>query len=294
MTSSRGTCCVNTDGVVKLADFGIAKAAEQSDITKVGSVLGTAAYLVARAGAGRAGRARLGPVRARRRVLPADGRAAALRGGVADRPRAAAGVRAAAARCRRPAATCRRRWPPPWPSALERDPAQPLRGRAAEMEDALRDGLAGIAPTEDVDSTRDLPPEDVDPRAVPTQPRAAAPAAPAAAGRRAARAPRRAAAARRAPRARRRARRAEAPASGSRSSSCSGHRGAIAYAQLGGTSKKQPTYNTDVHGSLDNAVGDFKSWSRTTRGSGLAGRLRSDGRAAKVWTVTVAQRDSRS
>jgi serine/threonine-protein kinase len=31
--------------VVKLADFGIAKAAEQSDITKVGSVLGTAAYL---------------------------------------------------------------------------------------------------------------------------------------------------------------------------------------------------------------------------------------------------------
>jgi serine/threonine protein kinase len=32
-------------GVVKLADFGIAKAAEQSDITKVGSVLGTAAYL---------------------------------------------------------------------------------------------------------------------------------------------------------------------------------------------------------------------------------------------------------
>src|SRR5215204_4061069 len=32
-------------GEVKLADFGIAKAAEQSDITKIGSVLGTAAYL---------------------------------------------------------------------------------------------------------------------------------------------------------------------------------------------------------------------------------------------------------
>jgi serine/threonine-protein kinase len=32
-------------GVVKLADFGIAKAAEQSSITQVGSVLGTAAYL---------------------------------------------------------------------------------------------------------------------------------------------------------------------------------------------------------------------------------------------------------
>jgi serine/threonine-protein kinase len=40
-----GNLLRNTDGVVKLADFGIAKAAEQSAITKVGSVLGTAAYL---------------------------------------------------------------------------------------------------------------------------------------------------------------------------------------------------------------------------------------------------------
>jgi eukaryotic-like serine/threonine-protein kinase len=40
-----GNLLRNRDAVVKLADFGIAKAAEQSDITKVGSVLGTAAYL---------------------------------------------------------------------------------------------------------------------------------------------------------------------------------------------------------------------------------------------------------
>jgi eukaryotic-like serine/threonine-protein kinase len=40
-----GNLLRSTDGVVKLADFGIAKAAEQSDITKVGSVVGTAAYL---------------------------------------------------------------------------------------------------------------------------------------------------------------------------------------------------------------------------------------------------------
>src|SRR3954452_12173474 len=33
------------DGSIKLADFGIAKATEQSSITQVGSVLGTAAYL---------------------------------------------------------------------------------------------------------------------------------------------------------------------------------------------------------------------------------------------------------
>ena len=40
-----GNLLRSRDDAVKLADFGIAKAAEQSDITKVGSVLGTAAYL---------------------------------------------------------------------------------------------------------------------------------------------------------------------------------------------------------------------------------------------------------
>jgi eukaryotic-like serine/threonine-protein kinase len=40
-----GNLLVAQDGVVKLADFGIAKATEQSSITQVGSVLGTAAYL---------------------------------------------------------------------------------------------------------------------------------------------------------------------------------------------------------------------------------------------------------
>ncbi len=41
-----GNLLVSTDaGTVKLADFGIAKAAEQTRITQVGSVLGTAAYL---------------------------------------------------------------------------------------------------------------------------------------------------------------------------------------------------------------------------------------------------------
>jgi hypothetical protein len=40
-----GNLLRSLDGGIKLADFGIAKASEQSDITKVGSVLGTAAYL---------------------------------------------------------------------------------------------------------------------------------------------------------------------------------------------------------------------------------------------------------
>ncbi len=40
-----GNLLIGADGVVKLADFGIARATEQSSITQVGSVLGTAAYL---------------------------------------------------------------------------------------------------------------------------------------------------------------------------------------------------------------------------------------------------------
>jgi serine/threonine-protein kinase len=40
-----GNLLINMDGLVKLADFGIAKAAEDSRITQIGSVLGTAAYL---------------------------------------------------------------------------------------------------------------------------------------------------------------------------------------------------------------------------------------------------------
>jgi serine/threonine protein kinase len=40
-----GNLLLTSDGVLKLADFGIAKAAEQTRITQVGSVLGTAAYL---------------------------------------------------------------------------------------------------------------------------------------------------------------------------------------------------------------------------------------------------------
>ena len=40
-----GNLILNPDGVVKLVDFGIAKAAEDSRITQIGSVVGTAAYL---------------------------------------------------------------------------------------------------------------------------------------------------------------------------------------------------------------------------------------------------------
>jgi len=47
-----GNLLVATDHSIKLADFGIAKATEQSSITQIGSVLGTAAYLAPEQGRG--------------------------------------------------------------------------------------------------------------------------------------------------------------------------------------------------------------------------------------------------
>ena len=47
-----GNLLRGVDRVIKLADFGIAKATEQSSITQVGSVLGTAAYLAPEQGRG--------------------------------------------------------------------------------------------------------------------------------------------------------------------------------------------------------------------------------------------------
>jgi serine/threonine protein kinase len=150
-----GNLMVNTDGVVKLADFGIAKAAEQSDITKVGSVLGTAAYLSPEQTRGEpAGPASdiyaLGVVSYQLMAgklpyeagsltdlarLQESGPPPDLSDEVRDAPPALA------------AAVSR---------ALARDPVRRY-ADAAEMEDALRDGLDGISNTEDLDATQHLP-----------------------------------------------------------------------------------------------------------------------------------------
>jgi serine/threonine-protein kinase len=133
------------EGMVKLADFGIAKAAEDSDITKVGSVLGTAAYLAPEQARGEAaGPASdlyaLGVVAYQLLAgrLPYDA------GSLTDlarlqetgppprldelEPDVPAALATAVAR------------------ALHRDPEQRF-ADAAEMETALRDGLRGRGPT---------------------------------------------------------------------------------------------------------------------------------------------------
>ena len=52
-TSSRRTCCAARDGRVKIADFGIARAAEETRVTQIGTVLGTLRYLAPEQAEGR-------------------------------------------------------------------------------------------------------------------------------------------------------------------------------------------------------------------------------------------------
>ena len=136
------------EGVVKLADFGIAKAAEDSEITKAGSVLGTAAYLSPEQArgekAGPAGR----PLRARRRLLPAADRPPALRGGLADRPRADAGGRAAAEPQRRRPGRPARRSARRSCARCTRCPRAATRARS-RWATRSRDGLRGDRPRAD-------------------------------------------------------------------------------------------------------------------------------------------------
>ena len=146
-----GNLLLNPDGMVKLADFGIAKAAEQSDITKVGSVLGTAAYLAPEQARGEpAGPPSdlyaLGVVAYQLLAgrLPYDAASLTDLARLQDTgppprldelaPDVPAALALAVAR------------------ALHRDPAERY-GDATEMETALRDGLRGRAPEGGTEAT---------------------------------------------------------------------------------------------------------------------------------------------
>ncbi|HEX8104258.1 MAG TPA: protein kinase [Solirubrobacteraceae bacterium] len=150
-----GNLLRSLDGVVKLADFGIAKASEQSDITRVGSVLGTAAYLAPEQARGEpAGPAAdlysLGVVAYQLLTgrLPYEGLSLTELARLQDSgpperlDRVNPGVPPALS-----AAVLR---------ALHRDPE----GRFAdgpEMEEALRDGLHGVEPEPSPSTTTALP-----------------------------------------------------------------------------------------------------------------------------------------
>ena len=130
---------------VKLADFGIARASEQTRITQVGSVVGTAAYLAPEQARGEEANPVVRRLLARRRALPVPDRAAAVRGRLARRARRAPAVRAAPApqllQRRRPAG----RWATRSCVALECDPSRRY-ATAGELADALRRGLMGESP----------------------------------------------------------------------------------------------------------------------------------------------------
>jgi serine/threonine protein kinase len=249
-----GNLMVNTDGVVKLADFGIAKAAEQSDITKVGSVLGTAAYLSPEQARGEpAGPASdmyaLGvvsyqlmsghlPYEAASLTdlarLQESGPPPRLSDEVRDVP-----VTLAAAVAR----------------ALAKDPARRYED-AAEMEDALRDGLAGVGHTEDLDATHHLPDDDETRMLPPTSTgtRARRPLQPLVED---SPPPRRAAPSRRQPAPRR-----EKPGSGKWVAlvlvvlAIAG--GAFAYQAINSGGNKSVQLDQDVGGNVDDAVQSFK------------------------------------
>ena len=132
------------DGRVKVADFGIAKAAEGADLTQPGLMVGTAKYVAPEQVEGKAGRRPHRHLQPRRRPLRDALRPAALRGRQRGRRRArraSSATRCGRARCGR---ACRRRsrtscagpWPASPPTATTAPPtsaprcSRPARRRA--------------------------------------------------------------------------------------------------------------------------------------------------------------------
>jgi serine/threonine-protein kinase len=139
-----GNILRNREGIVKIADFGIAKAADDSDITRVGSVIGTAAYLSPEQARGEpAGPPSdlyaLGvvayPLIAGRLPYPGASLTELARQQESGAPTALHGI----------VAEC----PPALSAAIMRalagDPSSRYQS-APEMERALRDGMRGVAP----------------------------------------------------------------------------------------------------------------------------------------------------
>ncbi len=163
-----GNLLRNPEGLIKIADFGIAKAADDSDITRVGAVIGTAAYLAPEQARGESA----GP--------PSDlyalgvvayqliaGRLPYQGASLTDLARQQdagppTGLDQVQTEC-----------PPALSAAIMRalvsDPEHRY-SSAPEMERALREGMRGIAPAPSEDATIALAGTDST-RAMPSQPR---------------------------------------------------------------------------------------------------------------------------
>ena len=163
-----GNLLRNPEGLIKIADFGIAKAADDSDITRVGAVIGTAAYLAPEQARGEPA----GP--------PSDlyalgvvayqliaGRLPYQGASLTDLARQQ--EEGPPEQLHDVAPDC----PPELGAAVMRalvsDP-QRRYGTAPEMERALREGLRGIAPAPSEDATVALGGTEAT-RALPSQPR---------------------------------------------------------------------------------------------------------------------------
>jgi serine/threonine-protein kinase len=150
-----GNLLRSDDGVVKLADFGIAKATEQSSITQIGSVLGTAAYLAPEQARGE----EAGP---RADIYSLGVVAYQLLSG--RLPYEATSLSELALKQQREAPLRLEDLNPAVPPTLSRGVAMALalepEGRPADAEGfgrALRDGARGVSPVAATDPTAHLP-----------------------------------------------------------------------------------------------------------------------------------------
>ena len=148
-----GNILVRTDGMVKLTDFGIAKAADAVPVTRSGMVMGTAHYIAPEQASGARGRPGRGRLLAGHRRLRVPGRAPAVPrrerggGGHDAGPRRAA---AAAGHRSRPRSASSSR--PPW--SRTRPSATRTGGEFAEAVAAVRRGEPVPVPASISGSTR--------------------------------------------------------------------------------------------------------------------------------------------